>query len=64
MLAAPALRRWPAAATGTGSGSNGDHDRFWTPLARKLLAPLLFAAGATGLAMSDVVRWIDTQEEK
>jgi type IV secretion system protein VirD4 len=27
------------------------------------MAPLLFAAGATGRGMADVVRWIDTQEE-
>ncbi len=55
---------WLTAAAGASNGGDGSHERFWTPLARKLLAPLLFAAGATGLGMSDVVRWIDTQEDK
>lgn len=55
---------WLTAAAGTSNGGDGSHERFWTPLARKLLAPLLFAAGATGLGMSDVVRWIDTQEDR
>jgi len=54
---------WLTAAAGASNGGDGSHERFWTPLARKLLAPLLFAAGATGLGMSDVVRWIDTQED-
>lgn len=35
---------WLVAAAGTAGG--GEHDRFWTPLARKLLAPLLFATPA------------------
>jgi len=54
---------WLTAAAGASSGGNGSHERFWTPLGRKLLAPLLFAAGATGRGMSDVVRWVDTQED-
>lgn len=36
---------WLVAAAATAGG--GEYDRFWTPLAHKLLAPLLFAAGAT-----------------
>lgn len=51
------------AAAGASTGS-GDHERFWSPLARKLLAPLLFAAAATDRPMSDVIRWLDTQEER
>jgi type IV secretion system protein VirD4 len=36
---------------------------FWYATATKMLAPLLFAAGFGGLAMTDVVRWVDTHEE-
>lgn len=45
---------------GKGGLSDGD---FWYAAAGKLLAPHLFAAAANGYTMSDVVRWIDTQEE-
>jgi type IV secretion system protein VirD4 len=53
---------WLVAAAGSGSTGNGAHERFWTPLARKLLAPLLFAAGASGLGMADVIGWVNRQE--
>jgi type IV secretion system protein VirD4 len=36
---------------------------FWYATAGKLLAPLLFAAATGGGTMTDVVRWVDTQEE-
>lgn len=35
---------------------------FWYATATKLLAPLVFAAAVDGRSMSDVVRWVDTQE--
>ena len=44
-----------------GSLSDGD---FWLAAAAKLLAPLLFAAAVGGLEMTDVVRWVDTGEER
>ena len=53
---------WLVGAAAGSSTGNGDHERFWSPLARKLLAPLMFAAGATGLPMAEVIRWLDTQE--
>lgn len=53
---------WLVGAAAGSSTGNGDHERFWSPLARKPLAPLMFAAGATGLPMADVIRWLDTQE--
>ena len=37
---------------------------FWYATAAKLLAPLLFAAATSGRTMADVVRWVDTQEER
>lgn len=36
---------------------------FWYSAACKLLAPLLYAAANAGLAMADVVAWVDSQEE-
>jgi type IV secretion system protein VirD4 len=45
---------------GNGPMTDGD---FWYATAAKLLAPLLFAAATGGADMSDVVRWVDTQEE-
>ena len=45
---------------GNGPMTDGD---FWYATAAKLLAPLLFAAASGGGAMTDVVRWVDTQEE-
>lgn len=36
---------------------------FWFANAAKLLAPLLFAAATAGMTMTDVVRWVDLQEE-
>jgi type IV secretion system protein VirD4 len=70
--------RWsplPAAATWAGAlraaadltavarveGTSADGE-FWYATASKLLAPLLFAASRGGRQMSDVVRWVDTQE--
>ncbi len=43
------------------AGTTADGE-FWYATAAKLLAPLLFAAAHGGLQMSDVVRWVDTQE--
>jgi type IV secretion system protein VirD4 len=48
------------ARTSVGTMSDGD---FWYATATKMLAPLLFAAAFGGLGMSDVVRWVDTQEQ-
>jgi type IV secretion system protein VirD4 len=39
----------------------GEND-FWSANAAKLLAPLLFAARAADLSISDVVRWVDVQD--
>jgi type IV secretion system protein VirD4 len=37
---------------------------FWYATAAKLLAPLYLAAATSGRTMADVVRWLDTQEER
>lgn len=44
------------------SASLADAD-FWYASAAKLLAPLLLAAQLSGRTMSDVVRWVDEQEQ-
>lgn len=52
---------WLASAAQPGAGGLADAD-FWYAAAAKLLAPLLFAAASSGRSMTDVVRWVDTQE--
>src|SRR5581483_7075305 len=48
---------------GARAGSAGlENAEFWYAAAAKLLAPVLFAAAATGRTMADVVRWIDSQD--
>jgi type IV secretion system protein VirD4 len=49
------------AETSKGDGTTADGE-FWFATAAKLLAPLLFAAARGGCSMTDVVRWVDTQE--
>lgn len=56
------IASWLTSAAKAGGKGLSDGD-FWYSAAGKLLAPHLFAAAANGYTMSDVVRWIDTQEE-
>jgi type IV secretion system protein VirD4 len=49
------------AETAKADGTSADGE-FWYATAAKLLAPLLFAAARDGRSMTDVVRWVDTQE--
>jgi type IV secretion system protein VirD4 len=66
----PASRTWPSARraatalcdgakAAAGTMTDGD---FWYAAAAKLLAPLLFAAATGNRRLSDVARWVDTQE--
>jgi len=50
-----------AAVARDGSSAMTDGD-FWYSMAAKLLAPLLLAAACNGLAMSDIVAWVDHQD--
>jgi type IV secretion system protein VirD4 len=54
---------WLCAAARTRSGLTPDDD-FWLSSAAKLLAPELLAAHRDGRTISDVVRWVDSQEEE
>lgn len=54
---------WLAGATRTNGTGMADSD-FWYAASAKLLAPILFAAATSERTMADVVRWVNTQEEK
>lgn len=54
---------WLAGATRTNGSGLSDAD-FWYAAAAKLLGPHLFAAATSGRTMADVVRWVNTQDEK
>jgi type IV secretion system protein VirD4 len=54
---------WLASAANHG-GSGLEQGEFWYTSAAKLLAPLLYAAATSGATVSDVVRWVNTQEER
>ena len=59
----PGARRVAAAFCSVARhGAAGEDGEFWYATAEKLLAPLLFAAAASGATMRDVVRWVDTLE--
>ena len=49
-------------ATAGGTPRNLENGDFWVQSAKKLLAPILFAAASSGATMADVMRWINTQE--
>jgi type IV secretion system protein VirD4 len=52
---------WLCAAAQPGRSTLADAD-FWYTAAAKLLAPVLYAAARSDATMTDVVRWVDTQE--
>jgi type IV secretion system protein VirD4 len=54
------MAAWLVDATPSRAGLS--EGAFWYSTAAKLLAPLLLAAAAGGLSMSDVVRWTNLQE--
>jgi type IV secretion system protein VirD4 len=53
--------KWLAGATTTRSDAGGGNEaaEFFKDRARKMLAPLMFAAARNNLTMGDVVRWIE-----
>jgi type IV secretion system protein VirD4 len=53
---------WLAEGASASKKGLADAD-FWYSTAATLLAPMLFAAAATGRSMADVITWLDTQEE-
>lgn len=54
---------WLAGATTSRSTGLSDAE-FWYAAAAKLLGPLLYAAARSGRTVTDVVRWVNLQEEK
>lgn len=57
------MAAWLCASSRGEGGGLADAD-FWYRAGAKLLSPLLFAAATSGREMADVVRWVDTQEER
>jgi type IV secretion system protein VirD4 len=55
------VAHWLTRATQTASAGIENAD-FWYATAEKLLAPLLFAAAASGASMADVVGWLEEGE--
>lgn len=53
---------WLTSATTSGSNGLADSE-FWYAAAAKLLAPLLYGAARSGRTITDVVRWVNLQEE-
>jgi type IV secretion system protein VirD4 len=53
---------WLTEATTARTTGFGDAD-FWYAAAAKLLAPLFFAAALSDRSISDVIRWVNLQEE-
>jgi type IV secretion system protein VirD4 len=54
---------WLAGASRTNGSGLSDAD-FWYAASAKLLGPHLYAAAMSDRTMADVVRWVNTQEEK
>lgn len=58
------MAAWLASTARAGERGGLQDSDFWYAVAQKLLAPLLFAASRSGATMSDVVRWVDLQDEE
>lgn len=58
------MAAWLASTARAGERGGLQDSDFWYAVAQKLLAPLLFAAARSGATMSDVVRWVDLQDEE
>jgi type IV secretion system protein VirD4 len=58
------MAAWLASTARAGERGGLQDSDFWYAVAQKLLAPLLFAAARTGATMTDVMRWVDLQEEE
>ena len=58
------MAAWLASTARAGERGGLQDSDFWYAVAQKLLAPLLYAAASTGATMSDVMRWVDLQDEE
>lgn len=56
------MASWLVAAARQGNAGLDDAD-FWYSATAKLLAPVLLAAASRGNTISDVIEWIDTQDD-
>ena len=53
------VAHWLAGSARSGSAGGLEDGEFWYAAAEKLLAPLLFAAAASGAPMAQVMRWLN-----
>jgi len=58
------MAAWLASTARAGERGGLQDSDFWYAVAQKLLAPLLYAAASTEATMSDVMRWVDLQDEE
>ncbi len=58
------MAAWLASTARAGERGGLQDSDFWYAVAQKLLAPLLFAAASTSATMSDVMRWVDLQDQE
>lgn len=58
------MAAWLASTARAGERGGLQDSDFWYAVAQKLLAPLLFAAARSGATMTDVMRWVDLQDEE
>jgi type IV secretion system protein VirD4 len=57
------VAHWLTSSARSGGSSGLEDADFWYAAAEKLLAPLLFAAAASGGEMADVIRWLNDGAE-
>jgi type IV secretion system protein VirD4 len=58
------MAAWLASTARAGERGGLQDSDFWYAVAQKLLAPLLYGAARSGATMSDVLRWVDLQDEE
>lgn len=58
------MAAWLASTVRAGERGGLQDSDFWYAVAQQLLAPLLFAAAPSGATMTDVIRWVDLQDEE
>ena len=58
------MAAWLVSTARAGERGGLQDSDFWYAVAQKLLAPLLFAAARSEATMTDVMRWVDLQDEE
>ncbi|MHB8491207.1 MAG: type IV secretory system conjugative DNA transfer family protein [Solirubrobacteraceae bacterium] len=53
------MAHWLVSAAGVGGARGAGERTYWERVTEKLLAPMLYCAGAHGLTMGEVLRWLN-----